>query len=276
MEAFNAVSQAQRGTDTRMGGATADPGANWNLERDRGYPVSSSPGVTAEYWTRAGPVRGPLPRQDAAALAASAQATIADPIPLGLAGFASSRFTISSIYAGWFSFTPGNLAIALPVALIFGGVASFLAGMWAFRRGNVLAATTFATFGAFNAAWAMLQWLMLVGLAPHIGAPGNAGGVDGVLVLTFSLISLYLGLAALGQNPGLATVLLTMALTHAFLGAWALAPHVVWLRVAGGYCGIVTSLLAFLMSAALVINSASGHEVLPLPKTRRPFSGNHT
>jgi succinate-acetate transporter protein len=213
-------------------------------------------------------VRGPLSQQEAGALAASAQASIADPVALGLAGFASTRFTISTVYAGWLPFSPANLAVVIPLALIFGGGASFLAGMWAFRRGNTLAATTFATFGAFNASWAILLWMMLVGLAPQIGHGGNAGAVDGIFVLTFSLISLYLGLAALGQNPGLAAVLMTMALTHAFLGAWAITPQTTWLRVAGGYCGIVTAALAFLMSAALVINSAHRREVIPLPKAR--------
>ena len=251
-----------------MAGATREPGGSSNLERERVPAGPASTDMPAEYWTRAGMVRGPLTRQEASALAASEQVTIADPIPLGLAGFASARFTISTVYAGWFSFTPGNLFIAIPVALIFGGIASFLAGMWAFRRGNVLAATTFATFGAFNAAWALLQWMMLAGLTPRGTTGGSPGSVEGVLVLTFSLISLYLGLAALAQNPGLALVLFTMALTHAFLGAWAIVPQATWLRIAGGYCGLVTALLAFLMSAALVINSAYEHEMIPLPKAR--------
>ena len=246
-----------------------DPGASSNLERERVPAGSASTPMPAAYWTRAGQVRGPLTRQEASTLAASAQATIADSVPLGLAGFASARFTISTVYAGWFAFTPANLFIAIPVALIFGGIASFLAGMLAFRRGNVLAATTFATFGAFNAAWALLQWMMLAGLTPRGAAGGSPGAVEGVLVLTFSLISLYLGLAALGQNPALALVLFTMALTHAFLGAWAIVPEATWLRVAGGYCGLVTALLAFLMSAALVINSAYEHEIIPLPKGGR-------
>jgi succinate-acetate transporter protein len=217
-----------------------------------------------------------LARQEAAAIAASEQAAIADPIPLGLIGFASARFTISVVYADWIPFSPQNLAFAIPVALIFGGIAPFLAGMWAFRRGNLLAATTFATFGAFNASWAVVQGMMLLGLLPPIIAGGHAGAVDGVFILTFSLISLFLGLAALGQNPGLAAVLLTMALTHAFLGAWGLAPHVIWLRVAGGYCGLVTTALAFLMAAALIINSAYEQDVIPLPKARRLASASHS
>src|SRR5579871_3869771 len=140
-----------------MAGAVIEPGDSRNVERERVSTSPASPEVSDQYWTRAGLVRGALTRQEGSALAASAQATIADPIPLGLAGFASARFTISTVYTGWFPFTPGNLSVAIPVALIFGGVASFLAGMWAFRRGNVLAATTFATFGAFNALWALLQ-----------------------------------------------------------------------------------------------------------------------
>jgi succinate-acetate transporter protein len=210
-------------------------------------------------------VRGPLTRHDVDALSTSAQATIAEPVALGLAGFASARFTISTVYAGWFGFSPANLAFVIPVALIFGGVSSFLAGMWAFRRGNTLAATTFATFGAFNASWAILEWMMLTGVVPAGINGGHSASVFGVVVLTFSLISLYLGLAASGQNLGLAAVLFTMALTQGLLGVWALAPQISWLRIVGGYCGMVSALLAFFVSAALVINSAHERQLIPIP-----------
>jgi uncharacterized protein len=252
-----------------MAGVTCGPESDSDLERERVPRTPHKTSGPAEYWSRAGPVRGPLTRQDVDTLAASAQAIIADPIPLGLASFASARFTISTVYAGWFRFSPADLAIIIPVALLFGGVASFLAEMWAFRRGNVLAATTFATFGAFNASWAILQWMMLVGLVPPVVAGGTPSAVDGVLVLTFSLISLYLGLAALGQQLGLAAVLFTMALTHAFLGVWALTPQTSWLRIVGGYWGLLSAVLAFFVSAALVINSAHGRELIPIPRPGR-------
>jgi uncharacterized protein len=252
-----------------MAGATLDSGSERDFERERTRRAPETTSAPAEYWTRSGLVRGPLTKQEVDALAASAQATIADPVPLGLAGFASARFAISTVYAGWFRFSPVDLAMVIPVALIFGGVASFLAGMWAFRRGNTLAATTFATFGAFNASWAVLQWMMLVGLLPAVARGGSPAYVDGVLVLTFSLISLYLGLAALGQNLGLAAVLFAMALANGFLGAWALTPATSWVRIVGGYCGIVGALLAFFVSAALVINSAHGRELIPIPRLGR-------
>jgi succinate-acetate transporter protein len=211
----------------------------------------------------AGTVRGPLAKQDTEVLAERAQATVADPIPLGLAGFASATFTVSTVYAGWFQFSPGDLAIAIPVLLIFGGIAQFLAGMWAFRRSNLLAATAFSTFGSFNVAFALFLWLQAIHLAPSIVGGGNPAFVAGVFVLTFSLISLYLGMAALGENLWIAAILFTLALTYAFDGVQAISANVPWVGIVGGYCGIVSSSLAFLLSAAIVINSAFRRELIP-------------
>lgn len=211
-----------------------------------------------------GTVRGPLTRLDTEALAGRAQATVADPLPLGLAGFASAPFTISSIYAGWFKFTPADLSIAIPVALVFGGIAQFLAGMWAFRRGNMLAATAFGSFGAFNTAWALLQWLMLIRVLPGIAGGGDPAYVAGIFVLTFSLIALYLGVAALGDSLAIAAILFTLSLTYLFDGVAAIVPQQTWLAIVGGYCGIVSSSLAFLISAAILINSSLRREAIPL------------
>src|SRR5579884_4129105 len=90
-------------------------------------------GNPAVYWTSAGTIRGPLARPDADALAERSQVAVADPLPLGLAGFASATFTISAVFAGWFRLS--DVVVAIPVALVFGGIVQFLAGMWAFRRG---------------------------------------------------------------------------------------------------------------------------------------------
>ncbi len=255
-----------------MAGATIGPsGANVEREREQNLSASRAKVPFEEHWTRAGSVQGPLAKQDTDVLAERSQATVADPIPLGLAGFASATFTISSVYAGWFRFSPGDLSEAIPVVLVFGGIAQFLAGMWAFRRGNVLAATAFSTFGAFNASFALLLWLQLIRLIPSTAAgASNPSYVAGVYVLTFSLIALYLGIAALGENLAIAAVLFTLALTYAFDGVATMASsNYAWIGIVGGYCGIVSSSLAFIVSAAIVINSAMGREVIPLFAVRR-------
>ena len=223
-----------------------------------------------EYWTNTGVVRGPIPRQEAQSLAGRSMALIADPQPLGLAGFAAATFTISSVVAGWHSFAA--LAVAAPIAIFFGGIAQFLAGMWSFRRGNVLAATAFSTFGAFNVAFG--TWLLLTAakLIPSASFGGKSTAyVAGWFIITFGVIAAYLAIAALAENMVLVAILVTLAITYIFdgLGTMIVGPNN-WATYIGGYAGIVSSLIAFYLSAAIVINSTWGRALLPVLSTRGP------
>jgi hypothetical protein len=195
-------------------------------------------------------------------------AIIADPQPLGLAGFAAATWTISTVVAGWHSMAA--LGEAVPIAIFFGGIAQFLAGMWAFRRGNGLAATAFSTFGAFNVAfgvWVLLQQSKLIP-STHFGGT-SAAYVAGWFILTFGVIAAYLAVAALADNWVLVAILTTLAITYVFdgLGVMIVGPNN-WATYIGGYAGLVSSALAFYLSAALVINSSFGREVVPLFSTR--------
>src|SRR6202022_5030239 len=95
---------------------------------------------------------------------AGATPTIADPAPLGLAGFALTTLLLSAHNAGW-----GADFIWVGTALFYGGLAQFLAGMWSFRRGNVFTATAFSTYGAF---WLSLATYVLLVLWVKAPAPG--------------------------------------------------------------------------------------------------------
>src|SRR5919199_6500635 len=58
---------------------------------------------------------------------------IAAPSVLGLFGFAGATFIVAANLAGWYgNHTTSPLYLA-PFAAVFGGVAQFLAGMWAYR-----------------------------------------------------------------------------------------------------------------------------------------------
>ena len=224
-----------------------------------------------EFWTQAGTVKGPLPKAETDAVVERSQAVVADPLPLGLAGFASATFTISSVFAGWFAMSA--VVVAIPVALIFGGIGQFLAGMWAFRRGNLLAATAFASFGAFNTSWAILEWLTLAKILPDSSAWGSPAYVAGIVVLTFALIAFYLGIAALGDNLTVAAILLILAFTYLCDGIGVMIGGHNFLLAIGGYAGMLTSLIAFYLSGAIVINSALKREFLPIWKVGRPLIG---
>ncbi len=74
----------------------------------------------------------------------------ADPAPLGLAAFATTTFILSMINA---NLVGGGTATAAGVvaamALAYGGIAQFAAGLWEFRNGNTFGATAFCSFGMF-------------------------------------------------------------------------------------------------------------------------------
>src|SRR6185436_12686224 len=86
-------------------------------------------------------------------------ASIADPAPLGLAGFALTTFVLSMFNAGLVSKTAEPVVLGL--ALAYGGVAQILAGMWEFRTGNTFGAVAFTSFGAFwISSWALVTFFI--------------------------------------------------------------------------------------------------------------------
>jgi len=71
---------------------------------------------------------------------------VADPGPLGLAAFALTTFVLSAHNAGLFGFDKHANTIVIGLAIFYGGLAQFMAGMWAFRNRNVFSATAFSTW----------------------------------------------------------------------------------------------------------------------------------
>ena len=81
-------------------------------------------------------------------------AHIADPAPLGLAAFALTTFVLSvdECRLGPATVEP----VVFGLALAYGGMAQFAAGMWEFTKGNTFGATAFCSYGAF---WLSFWWL---------------------------------------------------------------------------------------------------------------------
>src|SRR2546423_2102797 len=82
---------------------------------------------------------------------------VADPGPLGLAGFAMTTFVLSMFNAKLVG--SGGEPIVYGLALAYGGLAQVLAGMWEFRTGNTFGAVAFTSYGAFWLSfWAYVQF----------------------------------------------------------------------------------------------------------------------
>jgi uncharacterized protein len=179
----------------------------------------------------------------------SEQVKIADPGPLGLAGFGLTTCILSLINAGVTS--ADAMGVVLGLALVYGGAAQLLAGMWEFRKGNTFGATAFTSYGAF---W--IAFYFIVHAAPKAGL--------GVFLFFFGVLTLYLWFGTFYLNRALFYIFLLLTVTFFLL---ALAEfHVLGSAAPGGWFGLVTGLLALYTSAAGVINSVAGRTVLPVGK----------
>jgi uncharacterized protein len=180
---------------------------------------------------------------------------IADPGPLGLAGFAMTTFVLSVFNAGML---PKTLeATVLGLALFYGGAAQFLAGMWEFRKGNTFGALAFSSFGAF---W-LSFWFYVSRIAPTLPA-GDAHKATGVFLLSWTIFTAYMTVASLRTTGAVAAVFVALTLTFLFLTIGAFGNTTGMTKV-GGYLGLVTAVVAWYASFAGVTNSTFKRTVLP-------------
>ena len=183
-------------------------------------------------------------------------AHIADPAPLGLAGFALTTFVLSMVNSG---IVPQSLVGgALGLALAYGGIAQFAAGLWEFAKGNTFGATAFCSFGAF---WVSFWWLAehdLVGLGPE------GYKAVGTYLVAWAIFTAYMTVAALRVNTAVLAVFVLLTITFVILAiAWFDQESSGWLKV-GGYLGLATALAAWYASFAGVTAFTFKRTVLPV------------
>ena len=183
----------------------------------------------------------------------TADEKVADPGPLGLAGFTTTTFCLSSANANLWHGT--GVAAALSLAFFYGGIAQLLAGMMEFVRKNTFAAVAFTSYGAF--------WLSLYALVNYQKALGTSAGV---FLLAWTIFTFYMMVASIKVNMAVLTVLVLLFITFIFLtwGNWGtFGAHANIVKI-GGWTGLATALAAWYASAAGVINATHGKVVLPV------------
>jgi succinate-acetate transporter protein len=192
---------------------------------------------------------------------AGAVPAIADPAPLGLAGFALTTLLLSAHNAGW---APDFIWFG--AAIFYGGLAQFVAGMWSFRRGNVFTATAFSTYGAFWFSLATYVFVVVFLKAPVKGA--DVTNSLGWFLLAFAIFNTYMMFWSLRVNMAVFLVFLTLELTEIllFIGFFNGSEAGSGLVFVGGLVGILTALVAFYTSAADVVSGMAGRYVLPVGK----------
>lgn len=181
--------------------------------------------------------------------------TIADPAPLGLAAFAATTFVLSCFNAGLLSaeLTPA----VLPLALFYGGIAQFLAGMWEFRKANTFGATAFASYGSFWLSFAAYVKFVVPGLPP-----ASAHQATGLYLLAWAIFTVYMTVASLRVSGAVAAVFVALSLTFIVLAAGEFAQST-GLGKVGGWLGLITAVIAWYASFAGVTNGTWRRQVLP-------------
>jgi len=201
-------------------------------------------------------------RSGAVQTAAAMTADIADPGPLGLAGFALTTFVLSVFNANIIS-NKGLAAVVLPIALFYGGIAQLLAGMWEFKKANTFGALAFTSYGAFWISLAAYLKFTVPGLLASPATKADAHTATGLFLLAWTIFTAYMLIAALRVNGALVIVFAVLIVTFILL-AWGDFASNTSITKIGGYLGIVTAFLAWYASAAGVINATWKRVVLPV------------
>ena len=194
--------------------------------------------------------------------AAAMTADIADPGPLGLAGFALTTFVLSVFNANIIS-NKGLAAVVLPIALFYGGIAQLLAGMWEFKKANTFGALAFTSYGAFWISYAAYVKFIVPGLLASPATKADVHTASGLFLLAWTIFTAYMLIAALRVNGALVIVFAVLIVTFILL-AWGDFASNTSITKIGGYLGIVTAFLAWYASAAGVINATWKRVVLPV------------
>src|ERR671934_50384 len=188
---------------------------------------------------------------------------IAAPSILGLAGFAGATFIVASNLAGWWGTPQSPLALA-PFAAMFGGLAQFMAGMWAYKARDAIATLAHGTWGSFWLAYLILN--ILVGA--HVVTQPTPWFHNPEVGFWFFALAVTTGIAAvaaLAESFGLVAVLSTLAAGSGILaGAFIYGSHG-WTEVAG-WVFVFSAGFAWYMVAAMTLAAATGRTVLPLFK----------
>jgi uncharacterized protein len=185
---------------------------------------------------------------------------IADPGPLGLAAFALTTFVLSMFNANLVG--AGGEPVVFGLALAYGGLAQFTAGMWEFRTGNTFGAVAFTSYGAFWLSfWAFVEFF-------EKDVPkADAGHAVGLYLIAWGIFTLYMFVASLRTSVAIATVFALLTLTFFALGIGNAGGHTDIVHL-GGWIGLATAVAAWYASFAAVTNATFGRTVLPVRRLR--------
>lgn len=191
---------------------------------------------------------------------------VASPAPLGLGIIGIVTAILGCFYTGFIiPYQSAGMRPAVGAASLVLGIVLVLAGMWEFRKGYLMTATLFTSYGGFLAVLGAL-------FLPN-GVIAAAGGNSHLLLgLVFLCWTIYLGVMCIGAsrtNTALAATLICLFVSFFFLMLGSLAFNSGVLLRIGGWVAIATALVAWLASVASILGIEMPHELFHVPLGHR-------
>lgn len=186
---------------------------------------------------------------------------IAAPSILGLFGLAGATFVIAAHMTQWSGAIHPLLLV--PFAALLGGLAQFLAGMWAYKARDGMATALHGTWGAFWIAYGVVAYFLARGTG---GVPAAVFPELGYWFIVMAAITWACMVAALAENKAMVTVVTFLA-AGATISAIGLLADIDGLLIVAGYVFMVSAFAAWYTGTALMVNESHGREVWKLGRS---------
>ena len=179
---------------------------------------------------------------------------LANPAPLGLAGFGLTTCVLSAINAGLLPHEA--VAAVVPLAFAYGGIAQIIAGILEFRTGNTFGMVAFTSYGLFWWWFAFLQWTIGAGWLK----PPPSSAVATVLLM-WGVFTFLLWIVTFRASKAVFSIFLLLWITFLLLAAGDFGYGTGKL---GGYLGLLTGLDALVVAFIEVLNASAKRILIPL------------
>lgn len=184
---------------------------------------------------------------------------IAAPSILGLYGFFAATLLVGSNLAHWWGGATSAMLV-FPFALMLGGLAQFIAGVWAYRARDGLATAMHGIWGAFWLAFGLYQWLAAAHVLPAVTTPQDTA--FGFWFIALGAITAMGALASLATSAGLFAVLSPLAAGSIFAAIGYVGGYG-WCLTVAGWLFVFSAGFAWYVASAMMMEGAFGRTILP-------------
>jgi uncharacterized protein len=186
---------------------------------------------------------------------------LANPGPLGLAGFGLTTVVLSLVNADILPHE--SVAAIVPLAFAYGGVAQLIAGVLEFKAGNTFGMVAFTSYGLFWWWFALLQWTIGAG---WLKAPPPVAG--GAILLMWGIFTFLLWIVSFRLSKAVWSIFLLLWITFFLLACGDFGSSICALPCGriGGYFGLATGVDALLVAFIEVLNATANRTIIPTGK----------